>query len=168
MTSWNAIAAMSLNRVIGRGNRIPWHLPEDLRWFRKLTMGHVVVMGRRTFESIGRPLPGRETVVLSRGGFQHPEVRVVGSLEEVSAVTSGREVFICGGAQVYRLALPRCSYLFLTLVHREVEGDAFFPPFEELFEPEAVLAEREEFRLMRYRRRDERAEGAAAAAAGQT
>ncbi|HAV62180.1 MAG TPA: dihydrofolate reductase, partial [Verrucomicrobiales bacterium] len=72
MTAFTAIAAMSENRVIGHGNRIPWHLPEDFRFFKSTTMGHVLVMGRKTFESIGRPLPGRETIVLSRTGFSHP------------------------------------------------------------------------------------------------
>jgi len=77
---------MSLNRVIGAGNRIPWHLPEDFKWFKQVTMGHVLVMGRKTFESIGKPLPGRETLVLSRSGFVHPGVRTVRSLGEIEQV----------------------------------------------------------------------------------
>src|ERR1041384_5335318 len=81
--SFKAIAAMSLNRVIGAGNRIPWHLPEDFQWFKKMTTGHVVVMGRKTFESIGKPLPHRETIVLSRSQFSHPGVRTVASLDEI-------------------------------------------------------------------------------------
>src|ERR1043166_7241388 len=99
---------MSLNRVIGAGNRIPWHLPEDFKWFKQMTTGQVIVMGRKTFESIGRPLPNRETIVLSRGPFNHPGVRTIRSLEELPALASGREVFICGGAQVYAQALPLC------------------------------------------------------------
>src|SRR5262245_29472359 len=75
--SFKAIAAMSLNRVIGAGNKIPWHLPEDFKWFKQMTTGNVVVMGRKTFESIGKPLPNRETIVLSRGGFSYPGVKTI-------------------------------------------------------------------------------------------
>src|SRR5438046_693149 len=85
MNCLHAIAAMSLNRVIGAGNRIPWHLPEDFKWFKRTTTGHVIVMGRKTFESIGKPLPDRETVVLSRGNFVFPGVRVIHDLNELLA-----------------------------------------------------------------------------------
>src|SRR6266508_4498929 len=101
---------MSLNRVIGAGNKIPWHLPEDFKWFKKLTTGHVVVMGRKTFESIGKPLPNRETIVLSRSGFVFPGVRTVSSLEAINlsdATFAEKDVFICGGAEIYAQALPR-------------------------------------------------------------
>jgi dihydrofolate reductase len=103
MKHFKAIAAMSLNRVIGRGNRIPWHLAEDFKWFKKLTTGQVVVMGRKTFVSIGKPLPHRETIVLSRSGFQCPGVRCISALEEIDLSSDSREVFICGGAQLYAL-----------------------------------------------------------------
>ena len=83
MKPFNAIAALSLNRVIGAGNKIPWHLPEDFKWFKQMTTGHVIVMGRKTFESIGKPLPDRETIVLSRGPFSFPGVRVIHSLDEL-------------------------------------------------------------------------------------
>jgi dihydrofolate reductase len=146
-----AIAAMSLNRVIGAGNQIPWHLPEDFKWFKQTTMGHVIVMGRKTFESIGRPLPGRETVVLSRSAFSHPGVRTVTTFDELKAVAGGRQVFICGGAQVYQQALPLCSDLYLTLVKREVEGDAFFPPFEERFKLAGEVRDTPEFKILHYR-----------------
>jgi dihydrofolate reductase len=149
-----AIAAMSLNRVIGVGNRIPWHLPEDFKWFRQMTTGHVLVMGRKTFESIGRPLPGRTTIVLSRLAFSHPGVTTVRSLDEVQPWVAGRRVFICGGAQIYEQALPLCSDLYLTLVNRVVEGDAFFPPFEDRFELVEVVLERPEFSIRHYRNRD--------------
>ena len=148
-----AVAAMSENRVIGRGNRIPWHLPEDFKWFKQLTMGHVLVMGRKTFESIGRPLPGRETIVLSRSQFTHPGVKVVADLAQVEALGEGREVFICGGAEIYTQALPLCTELYLTLVKQHIDdGDAFFPPFEETFRFEAVLLERPEFEVRHYKR----------------
>ena len=151
MSAFKAIAAMSENRVIGRGREIPWHIPEDFKWFKETTMGHVLVMGRRTFESIGKALPGRETMVLTRGEFSHPDVTVIRSLDEVAPRLDGRDGFIAGGAQVYEQALPRCSELFLTLVKREVEGDVFFPEFENYFEEVEVLREEAEFRIVHYR-----------------
>ena len=151
MSAFTAIAAMSENRVIGRGKEIPWHIPEDFKWFKETTMGHVLVMGRRTFEAIGKALPGRETMVLTRGEFSHPDVTVIRSLDEVAPRLEGRDGFIAGGAQVYEQALPRCSDLFLTLVKREVEGDVFFPEFENYFEEVAVLREEAEFRIVHYR-----------------
>src|ERR1700756_4706761 len=114
---------MSLNRVIGAGSRIPWHLPEDFKWFKKMTTGQVVVMGRKTFESIGKPLPNRETIVLSRGQFNPPGVRTISNLAEIDPAREAREIFICGGAQLYEQALPLCSDLYLTLVKRIVTGD---------------------------------------------
>lgn len=142
---------MSENRVIGAGNQIPWHLPEDLKWFRKMTAGQVIVMGRRTFESIGKPLPNRETIVLSRSNFQYPGVRVATDISEIDPWRESREVFICGGARIYEQALPLCSDLYLTLVKRVVEGDAFFPRFEDRFERVEELFDCPEFRIVRYR-----------------
>lgn len=153
MKHFKAIAAMSLNRVIGDGNQIPWHLPEDFKWFKATTLGHVLVMGRKTFESIGRPLPGRETIVLSRAGWSHPGVRTVAGLDEVLSLAGDRQIFICGGAQIYAQALPLCSDLFLTLVKREVAGDAFFPAFEDGFELVAELRDTPEFKILHYRNR---------------
>lgn len=149
---FKAIAAMSLNRVIGNGNKIPWHLPEDFKWFKATTTGHVIVMGRKTFESIGKPLPNRETIVLSRSNFTYPGVKTVHSLEELTPLVDHREVFICGGAQVYEQSLPLCSELLLTLVKREVEGDAFFPRFEDQFEFAEEIRDTPEFKILRYRR----------------
>jgi dihydrofolate reductase len=159
MNGWKAIAAMSLNRVIGAGNRIPWHLPEDLRWFKEATWGGTLVMGRRTFEAIGRPLPGRTTVVLSRSGWQHAGVRVVESLEALAGLALPAPVFVCGGAQVYTLALPFCEELYLTLVKRVVQGDAFFPPFEADFELASRLRDTAEWELRHYRRRQDSSRG---------
>jgi dihydrofolate reductase len=151
---FKAIAAMSLNRVIGAGNRIPWHLPEDFKWFKRMTTAHVIVMGRKTFESIGKPLPNRETIVLSRSEFKHPAVRTIRNLEELAVLAGERQVFICGGAQVYAQALPLCSDLYLTLVKREAEGDAFFPPFEDQFELIKEIRDSPEFKILHYRNRD--------------
>ena len=151
---FKAIAAMSLNRVIGRGNSIPWDLPEDFEWFKKTTMGHVLVMGRKTFESIGRPLPGRETIVLTRSGASIAGVRTIGSLDALGQANDldGRTVFICGGAQVYAQALGHCSDLYLSVVKREVEGDAFFPEFEPMFDAGVMLRESDDFDVIHYHR----------------
>jgi dihydrofolate reductase len=154
MKHFKAIAAMSLNRVIGDGNRIPWHLPEDFKWFKATTLGHVLVMGRKTFESIGKPLPGRDTIVLTRAGsWTHPGVRAASNLADLAPLIGKRTAFICGGVQIYAQALPLCSDLLLTLVKREVNGDAFFPPFEEHFELVAELRDTAEFKILHYRNR---------------
>jgi dihydrofolate reductase len=150
LKAFKAIAAMSLNRVIGNGNKIPWHLPEDFKWFKRMTTGHVVVMGRKTFESIGKSLPNRETIVVSRSGFSFPGVRTVSSLEAIDPNQDAREIFICGGAQIYAQALPLCSDLYLTLVKREVKGDAFFPPFEHDFTLRETLAENPDFSILHF------------------
>jgi dihydrofolate reductase len=144
---------MSENRVIGAGNRIPWHLPEDFKWFKRMTTGQVIVMGRKTFESIGKPLPNRTTLVLSRTPRQIPGVQVIASLSEIDLKTETREVYICGGAQIYEQALPFCSDLYLTLVKRAVEGDAFFPRFEDRFVAVEVVLDTPEFRITHYRLR---------------
>jgi len=153
MNHFKAIAAMSVNRAIGQGNKIPWHLPEDFRWFKKMTTGNVIVMGRKTFESIGKPLPNRTTIVLSRSNFQYPGVRTVTSLDEVRPLTADHQVFICGGAQVYEQALPFCSDLYLTFVKHIVDGDAFFPWFEDRFESVEDILDRPEFKITHYRNR---------------
>lgn len=150
---WKAIAAIAHNRAIGHQNKIPWHLPEDFRWFKETTLGNTLVMGRKTFESIGRPLPGRRTVVLSRSAFQHPGVTSIPDLESLNGLPAHGTLFICGGAQVYEQALPRCAELLLTRVKRTVEGDAFFPPFEHLFERAEVIRDTPEFTIERWRRR---------------
>jgi dihydrofolate reductase len=123
------IAALAANRVIGRANAIPWDLPADRRRFRELTMGHLLIMGRRTWESIGRPLPGRETIVVSRQvGYRAEGARVARSLAEALALAADAgEVFICGGGQLYAEALPRADRLYLTELARTVAGDTFFP-----------------------------------------
>lgn len=153
MKAFKAIAAMSRNRVIGAGNHIPWHLPEELRWFQATTTGHTLVMGRKTYESIGKPLPNRSTIVLSRTATNIPGVRVVRSLAEIDPASEPGDVFICGGRQIYELALPFCSDLFLTLVHRQVTGETLFPPFEEQFVAVQTILERPEFTITQYRQR---------------
>ena len=145
---------MSENRVIGQGSKIPWHLPEDFKWFKQTTTGQIVVMGRKTFESIGRPLPNRETIILSRSAFSYPGVRTVSSLADVTIPTDGRRVFICGGAEIYRQALSQCSDLYLTHVKRVVDGDVLFPPFEDRFEAVETIADNPDFKIVHYRNRE--------------
>lgn len=150
MKHFKAIAAMSLNRVIGQGDKIPWHLPEDFKWFKKMTTGQIVVMGRKTFESMGRPLPNRKTIVLTRSGRSIPGVPTVAELREIDLSNETRDVFVCGGAQVYEAALPFCSDLYLTLVKRVVPGDVFFPKFEDRFEAIEEILDCPEFKITHY------------------
>ncbi len=149
---FQAIAAMSQNRVIGANNRIPWHLPEDLRWFKRMTRGHVIVMGRKTFESIGKPLPHRETIVISSSLQPRANLRVSPTLSAIHPAHECGKVFLCGGAKIYEQGLPLCSDLFLTLVKRSVPGDTFFPPFEHLFDLLETIEETEQYTIRHYRR----------------
>ncbi len=122
------IAALAKNRVIGRDGRIPWDLPEDRAHFREITMGPVIVMGRHTFEEIGQPLPGRITYLLSSTKqVEEENCHTVVSLAEVLRREPDRDIFICGGASLYREALPLADRLYLTELSWEVEGDTFFP-----------------------------------------
>jgi dihydrofolate reductase len=125
------IAAMSENGVIGREGRLPWHLSADLKRFKQLTMGHTIVMGRKTWESIGRPLPGRRMVVITRQSDYRAEgAEVVSNLDDALALARAAdddEAFIIGGAEIYRLALPRAERLHLTLIHAKIDGDTVFP-----------------------------------------
>ena len=186
---FKAIAAMSENRVIGAGNEIPWRLPEDFKWFKKMTKGNVVVMGRKTFESLGKPLPERLNVILTRHPIllkrRHPglfgestlgvraqslrkplqfdlvkipgqkaaEVRLQTKLLKLDPAEFSTDVFICGGAEIYLQALPLCSDLYLTHVKRIVEGDAFFPEFEDRFEAVKTVADNPDFKIVHYRNR---------------
>jgi len=144
---------MSLNRVIGNGGRIPWYLPDDFKWFKKMTSGQVIVMGRRTFDSIGKPLPNRVTIVLSRNQTAIPGVQVCSELSRIDPAREERDMFICGGAQIYTQALALSSDLYLTLVKRTIEGDTSFPPFEDWFEQAAVIDDRPDFQIVHYRSR---------------
>lgn len=126
------IAAMDRNRLIGAGNGLPWHLPADLAHFKRLTVGKPIVMGRRTFESIGRPLPQRENIVVSRNpDFMAEGCTVVhGLLEAIEAARGVAEVMIIGGASLYVEALPLAGRMYLTLIDAEFEGDTWFPAYD--------------------------------------
>jgi dihydrofolate reductase len=144
-----AIAAMALNRIIGANGVIPWHLPEDLRFFKETTVGQIVVMGRKTWDSLGRPLPGRENWVISRGSTI-PGVRTFSDPAKVPQSPDGREIFVIGGAQIYAALLPRCDEFYLTLVKRDVEGDALLPVFENEFEMRELLKRAPDFEVRHY------------------
>src|SRR5262249_21675528 len=122
---------MSRNRVIGANGTIPWHLPDELKLFKSLTMGHHIVMGRKTWDSIGRLLPGRETVIVSRrSGYAVPGAVVAGTLEQaIAACGADEEIFVIGGAELFRSALPLAHRLYLTVVDAEVAGDVYMPGF---------------------------------------
>lgn len=145
---------MAANRAIGAGNKLPWHLPEDFAWFKQQTLGKTLLMGRKTFDSIGRPLPKRTTLVLSRGAASIAGVTVIRSLDELAVVApAAPEIMICGGAEIYALTLPRWSEVFVTRVKRTVENaDAFFPAFEERFPAPAVVRDTPDFTILHYRR----------------
>ncbi|MBU4034612.1 MAG: dihydrofolate reductase, partial [Proteobacteria bacterium] len=126
------IAAMAKNRVIGRANTIPWHIPGEQQRFKAMTMGHTLIMGRKTFESIGRPLPGRKTVIISRNReYQAAGCVVAPSLAVAIALCPETEtVFIAGGGEIYQQALDLADSIYLTVLDREVEGDILFPEFD--------------------------------------
>lgn len=123
------IVAMSTNRVIGIQNQLPWHLPADLKHFKQLTLGKPVIMGRKTYDSIGKPLPNRCNIVVSRNqSLQIPGCEVVNSLESaLKLVATAAEVMIIGGEQLFTQALPLADRLYLTLIHQQIPGDSFFP-----------------------------------------
>ena len=132
------IAALSTNNVIGLNNDLPWHLSTDLKRLKALTMGHHMIMGRKTYDSVGRPLPGRVNVVITRRDDYHPEgVVVVSSLEEALRLAEGAgdpEPFVAGGAEIFELSMHRVDRMYLTRVHAELEGDTFFPEFDDVSE----------------------------------
>jgi dihydrofolate reductase len=130
--------AMAQNRVIGRNNKLPWHLPEDLKYFKRITLGKPVIMGRKTFESIGKPLPGRTNIVVTRNeNFSAEGVKTVNSLaaaktlcESIGEIDGVNEAMVIGGAEIYTQAMPIADRLYLTEVHANVDGDTFFPEFD--------------------------------------
>jgi dihydrofolate reductase len=126
------VAAVAANGVIGAEGRLPWRLPEDLRHFKALTLGHPVIMGRKTWESLGQPLPGRENIVVTRSaGYQAPGAHVTASLEAALALCAGEPVaFVIGGEELYAAALPVADGLVLTEIDRDYAGDARFPDFD--------------------------------------
>ncbi len=175
MARVSAIAAMGKNRVLGKDNQLLWHIPDDLKRFKQLTLGHPIIMGRKTFESIlaalGKPLPGRTNIVVTRNpeimlknmaqespsvyqGVALKNVVVVGSIteaiEKAKEVDGGEETFIGGGGQIYAEALPFTDKLYLTLIDDEKEGDSFFPAYEDVF-TKVAFEEGREYEGLHYR-----------------
>ena len=125
------LVAAAENNVIGKDNQLPWHLPNDLKYFKNLTWGMPILMGRKTFESIGKPLPGRKSIVITRNkDWQHENVTTVHSIEEAvqNATALGvKEVFVIGGAEIFKTSLATANRIYLTRIHQEFEGDVYFP-----------------------------------------
>lgn len=130
---------MAANRTIGKGGQLPWHLPEDLKFFRKLTTGHPIIMGRKTWESLGKPLPNRRNIILSRTLQVAPGAEIIREVHELAALSLSSPTYVIGGAEIYRLLLPGCVGIYLTVLHQEFSGDVFFPRFEEEFPVVSVL-----------------------------
>jgi dihydrofolate reductase len=152
--NWKAIAAMSINRVIGKDNQLPWDVPEDMKFFMDTTRGHTVVMGRKTFESLGKPLPKRKNVVITRNPDAMRDIQgieVIRDLSEVDGLEIQGDLFIIGGSEIYTLALPYCSDLYLTHIKLTVDGDAYFPKFEDQFHLANTIAETEHCKICHYR-----------------
>jgi dihydrofolate reductase len=154
MTQVTLIAAVGRNGVIGAGNDMPWHLPEDFAFFKRTTMGHPMVMGRKTFDSIGRVLPGRRTIVVTRQpDWRHAGVETAHSLSEaLSLAGPADEVFVCGGGQVYAEAMPWAHRLLITEVEQAPDGDVRFPPIDPATWREASREDRDGFSWVTYER----------------
>jgi dihydrofolate reductase len=153
-----AIAAMNDERIIGYQNQLPWHIPEDLTFFKQTTLGHTIVMGRKTFESIGsKALPKRLNIVISKTLLKQdvPEnVIVLNTLEDLKQTNTQGDIFIIGGQSLYQSALKDCTDLYITHVKGHFKGDTFFPDFENDFHPIATLATHDAFKIVHYQRKN--------------
>jgi len=149
-----AIVAMTRKRVIGLNNQIPWRLPGEQKWFKEATMGHPILMGRKTFESIGRPLPGRRNLVVTRTkNFLGDDlIRDVQLFDPVALESDGPENFVIGGAEVYLALLSRCDAIYATIVKDEYPGDAYFPEFESQFNIAKTIRETPDYDILCYER----------------
>lgn len=146
-----AVVAMDPNRLIGRDGTLPWHLPEDLAFFKKTTLGHPILMGRKTFESIGRPLPKRRNIVLTRDrDWKHEGVDVIHSPEEIPK--TDEKIFIIGGAEIYAALTPHIDEWLVSHVHETYEGNTHLAPFETDFPNMEIVETHESFTVKRYRR----------------
>jgi len=149
---YKAIVAVAEDGVIGRGGDLPWRLSEDLKWFKRIPLGHTILMGRKTWESLPGALPSRQNWVLSRTANQKDGMSVFRSMEEVQqALVPAQTLFIIGGGEIYSMALPLCHELFISEVRRKVpDGDAFFPNYKDQFRPVEVLDDNPDFLLRRW------------------
>ncbi|MGF1530975.1 MAG: dihydrofolate reductase [Puniceicoccaceae bacterium] len=149
----SAVVAMAENRVIGYQGKLPWHLPGDLKWFKRLTSGKTVIMGRKTYDSIGRPLPNRRNLVLSRQCSEIAGAEVFPSVDDILGVLQpDEEAFIIGGADIYKIFFPFCRKIFLTKVNQPYPGDTFLPPFEADFPVCEELDRQTDFTLYSFSR----------------
>ena len=133
MTLLSLIVAMDNNRLIGSNNALPWHLPADLAFFKRTTMGKPIVMGRKTYESIGKPLPGRRNIVVTRNrNYRAPGCDIVAGVDEAMSVCEpGPEIMLIGGASLYQQSIERANYLYITQIHHSFDGDTWFPEFDD-------------------------------------
>ncbi|MEM7145804.1 MAG: dihydrofolate reductase [Verrucomicrobiota bacterium] len=146
-----AIVAMASNRVIGRDGTLPWHLPEDLKFFKRTTLDHPILMGRKTFESLPGLLPRRRHLILSRTLTTPPKgTEIISSPADLASLDISGTIFVIGGAQIFETLFPHCSELFLTYIFHPHEGDTHLPPFEETFKLVETLDETPAFKLCRY------------------
>lgn len=147
------LAAMTSARVIGRNNRLPWHIPEELALFRRLTMGSTLIMGRRTFAAIGRPLSGRRNIVVSRTLPTTAGIEICDSFLRALRLAAGdQEIFVIGGRRIFSEALPLADYLRISWLHQDYEGDVFFPHLDQAAWRVLAREEAEEFTHLLYRR----------------
>jgi len=153
MPPLHAIVAMSENRAIAFEGKMPWHLPLEYRWFKHKTMGSAMIMGRKTFEAIGKPLPGRTSHVLSRQALQLHGATCFTDLDAlIATLPKGQPAWVVGGAEIYRQFLPRCTFLYLSRIKKTTPGDVFFPPFEDAYALNQVIHETDAFRVERWLR----------------
>lgn len=146
-----AIVAMTPDRIIGRDGSLPWHLPEDLAFFKRTTSGHPILMGRKTYESIGRPLPKRRNIVITRDtSWSADGVEVIHTPEALASLGIDGEAFIIGGSEIYQSFLPQLDELLVSHIFQSYLGDTRFPDFEHLFGPAEVLETHEAFEVRRY------------------
>lgn len=147
-----AIVAIAENNVIGNKNTLPWQLPEDLKWFKKATKDSILIMGRKTFESLGKPLSGRESYVISRSDIHIPGAHVIHTIEDILALNKNatKPIWVIGGAEIYKLFLPFCSELYITHIKGNPEGDTYFPDYEPMFVPKKKIQETPEFKIVCY------------------
>ena len=146
---------MTRDRVIGKNNKIPWHLSGEQKWFKEVTIGHTILMGRKTFESIGRPLLGRRILVVTRAG-KFPGVEVIHDLTGFDPrpyEVDGKEIFVIGGAEIYKELLGLCDTIYATIIKKEYPGDAYFPEFECEFTLGETIRTTPDFDIFRYKRR---------------
>ena len=159
MPLFHAIAAMSENRAIAYEGKLPWHLPLEYRWFKHKTMGSAMIMGRKTLEAIGKPLPGRTSYVLSRQALDLPGAKCFSDIAPLTAdLSPDKPAWVVGGAEIYRQFLPLCTFLYLSRIKRNTPGDVFFPAFKDTYTLNQVIHENADFRVERWLRHGAQAE----------